>query len=77
MTASVDTGKLLELIWASGLAGVSVTVCFSLLIVGITRAGESRRRGRSAVATAYGALSVVAALAFFGGVAFGISVIAS
>ena len=77
MTAAIDWGKLGELVWASALAGVAVAAVFSTLILGVTRASDSRRDGRDGVATAYLALAALAALAFAGGVVFGISVIVS
>jgi hypothetical protein len=75
--AAIDAGKLFELVWASAIAGIFVAVCFSLVIVGITKVSESRRNDRSLAATAYGLLSVLAMLAFLGTAVFGISVIAS
>jgi hypothetical protein len=75
MIAAIDTGKLLELVWASVLAGVAVAICFSLVIIGAARAEDCRRNRRSGSATAYATLSVLAALAFLGIAAFGITVI--
>ena len=75
--AAIDWGKLLELVWASALAGIAVAIVFSTLILGGTRASDRRRAGEGATAAAYMALAVVAALAFAGGVVFGISVIVS
>lgn len=77
MIAAIDTGKLFELVWAAALAGVLVAVCFSLVIVGFARGTECRRNDRSAAATAYGALTIVSLLLFFGIAVFGITVIAS
>jgi hypothetical protein len=77
MIAAIDVGKLFELVWASALAGVLVAFCFSLVLVGATRAADSRRNDHSAAATAYGALSVVALIVFLAIAVFGISVIAS
>jgi Na+/H+-dicarboxylate symporter len=78
MTAgAIDWGKLFELVWASALAGVAVAIVYATLIVGVSRASESRRAGRDGAATAYFALATFAALALAGGVAFGISVILS
>jgi uncharacterized membrane protein len=76
-SAAIDWGKLLELVWASAAAGAAVAIVFAALIVGGTRASDHRRANEGATAAAYLALAVVAALAFTGGVAFGISVIAS
>ena len=75
--AAIDWGQILELIWASALAGIAVAIVFATLILGVTRASDLRRAGRDGAATAYVALAVVAALAFAGGVVFGISVIVS
>jgi hypothetical protein len=75
--AAIDWGKLLELVWASALAGIAVAIVFSALILGATRASDHRRSEAGATAAAYMALAVVAALAFAGGVVFGISVIVS
>ena len=57
MIASVDAGKLVELVWVSLLAGVAVAVCFSLVIIGIARAADCRQNRRAGPATAYVALS--------------------
>jgi len=75
MIAAIDTGKLLELVWASALAGVAVAICFSLVIIGAARAEDCRRNRRSGSATAYATLSVLAGLAFLGIAVFGITVI--
>lgn len=75
--AAIDWGQLLELVWASALAGIAVAIVFGALIVGGTRASDHRRAGASATAAGYMALAVVAALAFTGGVVFGIAVIVS
>ena len=73
--AAIDVGQLLELAWASALAGVAVAICFSLVIVGAARAEDCRRNRRAGSATAYAALSVVAGILFIGIAVFGISVI--
>jgi hypothetical protein len=75
MIAAIDTGKLLELVWAAAVAGVAVAISFSLVIIGAARAEDCRRNRRSGSATAYATLSVVAGLAFLGIAAFGITVI--
>jgi uncharacterized membrane protein len=75
MIAAIDVGKLFELVWVAAAAGVAVSVCFSLVIVGFARAEDCRRNRRSGSATAYAALSVVAGVVFLGIVVFGISVI--
>jgi hypothetical protein len=73
--ATIDIGKLLELVWAAALAGVVIAVSFSLMIIGFARAEDCRRHRRSGSATAYLTLSVLASVAFLGIVVFGLSVI--
>ncbi|MEA2254913.1 MAG: hypothetical protein QOG35_958 [Solirubrobacteraceae bacterium] len=75
--AAIDWGKLLELVWAGGLAGVAVAIAFAVMILGATRATDSRRADRGAAAMGFAVLAVVAGLLFAGGVVFGISVIVS
>jgi hypothetical protein len=73
--ASIDWGKLFELIWAAALASVAVSVSFATIIVGATRATDCRRADRSADATGYVLLAIFAALVFAFGVVFGVSII--
>ena len=46
MIATIEVGKLLELVWAAALAGVGVAVCFSIIIIGaaLVYAGLGRKR---------------------------------
>jgi hypothetical protein len=60
MAGLIDTGALLKLLYSSLAAGVSVAVVFSLAILGATRSSDMRRSGRSAAASAYVALTVLA-----------------
>ena len=73
--AAIDWGQLLELVWAAALASVVVAASFALIILGAAQASECRRADRAVAATAYGVLSVIAALVFVGGVVFAIAVI--
>jgi hypothetical protein len=75
MIAAIDVGQLFELVWAAALASIAVAVCFSLVVIGVARAEDCRRNRRTRSATAYGALSLVAGVAFLGIVVFAISVI--
>jgi hypothetical protein len=75
MIAAIDFGQLFELVWAATLASIAVAICFSLVILGAARAEDCRRNRRNGSATAYGALSLVAGVAFLGIVIFAITVI--
>jgi hypothetical protein len=70
----VDTEALLKTIVAAFIAGVGVTLIFSLAILGASRFADLSRDGRSAEAIAFGALAVVALLAALVAVAVGIIV---
>jgi uncharacterized membrane protein len=75
VAAHIEWNKIGELLWAAPLAGVAVAMTFSLLILGISRAGDARRDRAGGVATAYSALAVVAALAFVAVVVYGVEII--
>jgi hypothetical protein len=55
---AVDWGALEKVVLASLLAGIGVTLCFSLAVRGITRFAEFRREGRSLPATLYATLAL-------------------
>lgn len=58
----MDGRALLEVVWASLVAGIGVTAAFALAILGTSRFGDTRRDGRPVEAAAF-ALMTVAALA--------------
>jgi membrane protease YdiL (CAAX protease family) len=72
----IDTSALLKLLYSSLAAGVSVSVVFSLAILGATRSSDMRRSGRSAAASAYAALTVVALIVAVGIVVYGLVLMA-
>jgi hypothetical protein len=74
MTIATDTDALLELVWAAPLSAIAVTVSWALVIWGSTRAVDSRREGRVALATLHFAVAVIGATMFTAAVVFGIVV---
>jgi hypothetical protein len=72
--AAIDFHALFTVLWSSLLAGVGVTVLFSFVILGWSRAAEARREGQAGQATAFMAMAVVALLVFGGAVAFGVTI---
>jgi hypothetical protein len=70
----VDTQALLKTIVASAVAGVGVTLIFSLAILGAARFADLNRDGRPAAAVAFGVLAVVALAAAAAAVTIGIIV---
>ena len=72
--AAVDFHALFTVLWSSLLAGVGVTVLFSFVILGWSRAAEARREGQTGAATAFTAMAVMALLVFAAAVAFGVTI---
>lgn len=70
----VDTAALLKTIVASFVAGVGVTLIFSLAILGAARFADLNRDGRPVAAVAFGTLAVVALAAAAAAVVIGIIV---
>ena len=68
-TKIVDFGQLAEVIYVSLIAGVGVSLAFSIVIRGVVRAGEHRRTrpvvaGAHALMAAVGLIVVLAAIVF-------------
>jgi cation transporter-like permease len=55
----VDWGKLGQVVLYSLVAGIGVTICFSLAVVGATRFAEMRRNDQGAGAFGYALLATV------------------
>ena len=70
----IDTGALLDLLWAGAAAGLVLVAATSLTILGVTRAGQHRREGRSSRAAAFAALATLAALVCAAGTLLGLTV---
>ena len=70
----VDTTALWETVVASFVAGIGVTLIYSIAIFGAARFAEAGRDGRNAQAVVYGALTVLAALAFVAVIVVGLIV---
>jgi hypothetical protein len=75
--AAVEVSQLLEVVWVSLLAGVTVTTLFSVVVVASGRSAEARRTGRSSAANVYVTLAVLAFVLFAALVVFGVNVMLS
>ena len=73
----VETKDLLSTIAASFVAGVGVTAAFSILIFAATRSADMARADRPVLATAAGALAVLALLIVIAAIVLGIVVMAA
>ena len=75
--ATVEWGDVVQVIWASLLAGVGVTFAFSLALVGATRAIDLRREGHAGAASFYALLMAIGLLATLAAIVFGVVVMTS
>ncbi|MFL5817706.1 MAG: hypothetical protein ACJ76L_08895 [Conexibacter sp.] len=75
-TKIVDFGQLAQVVYVSLIAGVGVSLAFSLVIRGAVRAGEHRRT-RPVVAGAHALMAIVGILVVLAAVVFGVSTMLS
>jgi hypothetical protein len=73
----VDSRALLETVIASVIAGVGVTIVFSLAILGAALFGDARRDGRAGAAVGAATLAILALAASAAVIVFGIFVMTS
>jgi len=77
MAVVVETKELLETVVASVVAGVGITVIFSVAIWGVARFADLSRNERPLAAGMAAALAALAGLATLAAVAFGIVIMSS
>jgi hypothetical protein len=77
MLAEIEWNKIAELLYVAPLAGLAVAITFSVLILGVARAGDAQRAGAARTAMAYSALALAAMLAFAAVVIYGVQVVVS
>ena len=75
--AAIHWGTLVQVVWASLVAGIGVTAIFSLVILASARASEHSRAGRGGAALGFGVLAALALLVFGAGIALGVDVMLS
>jgi hypothetical protein len=75
--AEVDAAGLVEVVWVSLLAGIGVTLTYSLVVLGTGRYATARRAGRDGEALAYAGVTVLALVVFLAGVVFGLNIMLS
>jgi hypothetical protein len=71
----VDWDALLQLIWVSLLAGVTVPAAWGFALVGSTRALEYGREGRAVAAVGYAIVGVAGVAVVLGAIVFGIVIL--
>ena len=72
--ASVDGELLFQVVWSSLLAGVFVTVLFSVVVLFSSRSAEARRSGRGGTGAAYAALAISSMTLFAVAVGWGVHI---
>jgi len=77
MAVVVETKNLLETVVASVVAGVGITVVFSIAIWGVARFADLSRSERPLAAGAAATLAALAGVATLAAVAFGIVIMSS
>ena len=77
MFGVVKAGDIIEVIWVSLVAGIFVSIAFSVVVLGMARSAEAARRGAGTVAVAYAGLAVLAFAAFAGAVVMGVNIMLS
>ncbi|HEU4703355.1 MAG TPA: hypothetical protein VFS37_12810 [Conexibacter sp.] len=75
-TKVVDVGQLAQVVYVALIAGVAISLAFSLVIRGAVRAGE-HRRSRPVVAGAHALVAIVAMLVVVAAIVFGVSAMLS
>jgi hypothetical protein len=71
----IDTHAAWQAVWTAAVAGVGVTVVFSLAVLGATRSTDMRRDDRPGQAAMYAVLALVALAATLGAVVYAITLI--
>jgi hypothetical protein len=77
MAVVVETKQLVETVVASLVAGIGVTVIFSVAIWGVARFADLSRNDRPLAAGAAATLAGLAALATLAAIVFGIAIMSS
>jgi hypothetical protein len=70
----VEGDALLDMLWVSLIAGIGVTLVFSISIHGAARALDAGREGRPLEAAVFGVMGAVALAVVIGGVVLGVIV---
>jgi len=73
----IDAHALLQLLYASVIAGVGICVVYACAVVGVTRSNERRRAHDHRAATLYGALASVALAICVVAIVAGITIMAT
>jgi hypothetical protein len=76
MSAAINVGALVKMLYSSLVAGLGVATIFSVVILGAVRSTDMRRSGRGTAAAAYAALATVGVVLAIGVVVYGLVLVA-
>jgi len=71
----IDGHAAWQAVWTATVAGVGVTIVFSLAVLGATRSTDMRRDDRPGQAAVYGALALVGLAATLAAIVYAITLI--
>ncbi len=75
--AVVEVGQIFEVIWVSLVAGVGITISYSLVVYGTSRSAEARRAGRRGASVVYGGLALAFLVVFATAIVLGVQIMLS
>jgi hypothetical protein len=75
--ASVEVSVLLKVAEAALVAGMGITIAFSLVIWGSVRASDHARDGHGAIAVLHGCLAAVSLAASVAAIVYGLEILTS
>jgi predicted membrane channel-forming protein YqfA (hemolysin III family) len=76
MTSAIDAHLLLKVLYTSLIAGVGVSVVFSVAVLGVVRSSEARRDERPTAAVSYALLGAVGLALTAGLIVYGLILLA-
>jgi hypothetical protein len=75
-TAAIDVHLLLKVLYTSLIAGVGVSVVFSVTVLGVVRSNDARRDERTTAAVSYAVLGAVGLILTAGLIVYGLILLA-
>jgi predicted membrane channel-forming protein YqfA (hemolysin III family) len=75
-TAAIDAHLLLKVLYTSLIAGVGVSVVFSIAVLGVVRSSDARRDERPTAAVSYAVLGAVGLILTAGLIVYGLILLA-
>jgi uncharacterized membrane protein len=71
----IDTHAAWQAVWTAAVAGVAVSLVFSLAVLGATRSTDMRRDDRTVQATLYAGLALLGVAATIGAIVYAVTLI--